>query len=336
MKNDVHMEAPPVVSIVISAYNASMYIAATVNSFIRQTYRNWEMIIVNDGSTDNTSGIIHSFASEDDRIICIEQENKGMTKARQVGISMARGKYLLVFDSDDIIYPQALEMLVRIMEDNTADVVAIQFCFWYPDGKRSCSHKPDYKEINGIEYLKRALTGTAYWALWLHFVRREIFLKVDFDIGAGLLLGEDMVIIAQIMDEKTKVVASDVPLIDYRWRDDSISRIRTDKFYQDFRDSMDITEGILEKNRTLYGKLRKSIAASQLDRRLSGIFMGDKRRIARDLHDARNYLLRYPSLWNFIRKKDKSMSRLMTKYLFLQKSAIKKAADIAETNRVII
>ena len=138
------------------------------------------------------------------------------------------------------------------------------------------------------------------------------------------------------MDEKTKVVASDVPLIDYRWRNDSISRIKTDKFYQDFRDSMDITEGILEKNRTLYGKLRKSIAASQLDRRLSGIFMGDNRRIARDLYEARNYLLRYPSLWNFIRKKDKSMSRLMTKYLFLQKSAIKKAADIAETNRVII
>ena len=120
----------PLVSAVISAYNASGYIAETVRSFTCQTYPFWEMIIVNDGSTDNS----------------------GMTLARKTGIGMARGKYILVFDSDDIIYPDAFRKLVDIAERTAADVVSVPFRFWYADGRKVDSVRLDCKEIDGVEY----------------------------------------------------------------------------------------------------------------------------------------------------------------------------------------
>lgn len=323
----------PMVSVIISAYNAGKYIADTINSFLGQTYSRWEMIIINDGSHDDTAAIMDSFARSDHRITCISQENKGMTAARKTGVDKACGKYVLIFDSDDIIYPEALDTLVHIAETNSADIVSIPFRFWYPDGHKEESIRPDYNEIDGVTYLKKALEEKAYWALWQIMIRRDVISKADFDTGKDLLLGEDMVITIQIMSLRPKIVSCPVPLIDYRIRNDSISRIRTEKFHRDFRRSLDLSTAILKQDRNLYRKLRKSIAAAQIDRRLSGIFMGNPAHVGQDLKESLLYLFRYPALWSYLKRKDKTMFRLMRTYLFVPQKAIDKATRIATDNR---
>lgn len=104
------------VSIVIPVYNASEYLSETVESFLRQTYDNWEMILVNDGSTDDSLDIIKKYSAQDSRIRYIDKQNEGISKTKEAGLKIATGDYLLFFDNDDIIYPEALSTLVNIAE----------------------------------------------------------------------------------------------------------------------------------------------------------------------------------------------------------------------------
>lgn len=102
------------VSIVTPAYNAGSFIAETIKSVLAQTYGNFEMIIVDDGSTDNTAEVIRSFS--DPRIRYLHQKNAGQSSARNAAIAVARGKYIALLDHDDIFYPNKLAEQVAYME----------------------------------------------------------------------------------------------------------------------------------------------------------------------------------------------------------------------------
>lgn len=108
--------ATPLVSIIVPAYNAEQYIAETIRSVIDQTFQAWELIIVNDGSTDKTAEIICSF--DDGRIRLLEQENGGVSSARNRGLDEAKGKYITFLDADDIFPPHSLQARVMYMEDH--------------------------------------------------------------------------------------------------------------------------------------------------------------------------------------------------------------------------
>src|SRR5690606_10832622 len=89
------------VSIVMPCYNAEKYITETVNSVINQTYKNWELIIVNDGSTDNSLNMIKEFAANDNRISFIDKSNSGVSDSRNKGLEKAKGEYIAFLDADD-------------------------------------------------------------------------------------------------------------------------------------------------------------------------------------------------------------------------------------------
>jgi glycosyltransferase involved in cell wall biosynthesis len=107
----------PLVSVLMTAYNREKYIAEAIESVLNSTYRNLELIIVDDGSKDSTVDIAKSYAKQDDRIfIYINEKNLGDYPNRNKAASFARGKYLKYVDSDDMLYPLGLEMLVSMME----------------------------------------------------------------------------------------------------------------------------------------------------------------------------------------------------------------------------
>lgn len=106
----------PIVSIIIPAYNAEKYIKQTIESAIGQTYKNIEVIVIDDGSKDGAAEIVKSFG--DQRIIYIFQENKGQSAARNSGIKIAKGKYISFLDSDDLFLPQKIERQVDFLESN--------------------------------------------------------------------------------------------------------------------------------------------------------------------------------------------------------------------------
>ncbi|HMX29971.1 MAG TPA: glycosyltransferase family 2 protein, partial [Blastocatellia bacterium] len=114
------MPNPPAVSIIIPAYNVAPFIAETLDSVFAQTYRDFEVILINDGSTDGTAEQIKPFLN---RIVYLEQPNSGVMAARNAGLRAARGRYIALLDSDDLWQPRFLEVLVGMLEaDATLDV----------------------------------------------------------------------------------------------------------------------------------------------------------------------------------------------------------------------
>lgn len=116
-------ESIPEISIIIPVYNGSEYIEETVNSVIAQTCTNWELIITNDGSTDQTGQILKALQDRDSRILVVTQQNGGMGKARNAAIAIARGEYLAFIDADDLWVPEKLDKQLAAMRDSGADLV---------------------------------------------------------------------------------------------------------------------------------------------------------------------------------------------------------------------
>ncbi len=120
-------------------YNIEKYLSRSLNSLITQTYKNIEIVCVNDGSTDNTLQILKDFAQKDSRIKIVNQKNQGIAAARNAGLKMATGKYIMNCDGDDWYEPTMCEEMLHAIENNKADVVICQCFFDY--------EKEDNKEI---------------------------------------------------------------------------------------------------------------------------------------------------------------------------------------------
>lgn len=117
MTNDV------LVSVVLTVYNGGKYLDAAIRSILEQTYTHFELIIVNDGSTDGSGDLIRSFAEKDARIRVIERENRGLVYSLNEGIAAAKGRYIARMDADDISLPQRFEKQVQYLEEKGLDIV---------------------------------------------------------------------------------------------------------------------------------------------------------------------------------------------------------------------
>ena len=101
----------PLISIIIPVYNSEKYLAATLSSVQNQTLQDFEVICVNDGSTDNSLNILENFTKKDNRFKIFTQENAGGSASRNKGLELSKGKYIAFLDNDDIYHPQYLEIL---------------------------------------------------------------------------------------------------------------------------------------------------------------------------------------------------------------------------------
>lgn len=124
------------ISVIIPVYNVEEYLEEAVNSIIKQTYKNLEIILVNDGSTDSSGQICDKCKNIDDRIIVIHQENRGLSGARNSGLKIATGKYLMFLDSDDLYEQNACEIMYNEIEKRNADYVIGNYINIDEDGTR--------------------------------------------------------------------------------------------------------------------------------------------------------------------------------------------------------
>ena len=116
----------PLVSIIVPCYNQGKYLPETLDSILKQSYNEWECIIINDGSSDNTEDVALKYCNIDTRIKYIRQNNKGLSSARNSGIRNCNGKYILPLDSDDLIGSTYIEKAINIIENN--DKIKIVYC----------------------------------------------------------------------------------------------------------------------------------------------------------------------------------------------------------------
>ena len=135
------------ISVIIPVYNAESYIKRCVQSILEQSYRNFEVIIINDGSTDQSVEIIKQLQKQDNRIILVDQENRGVSVARNIGIEKIKGDYVTFVDADDYLRKDALEVALKYLIENEADAVTYG---WYITDTNG-NVKERYDSFNSLE-----------------------------------------------------------------------------------------------------------------------------------------------------------------------------------------
>jgi len=145
----------PLVSVMMPAYNAASYIKEAVESMQEQTYKNWELCIIDDGSTDNTFDIIEELASQDSRIKFGQIDHEGCPSARNACLTLCEGLIIARLDADDLQHPERLEKQVHYLLNNEVDLVTCQFCWQLNDALV----KRDAKGMNKTEYMNGQGSG---------------------------------------------------------------------------------------------------------------------------------------------------------------------------------
>lgn len=148
------------VSIITPAYNCANVISETIESVLAQTYDEWEMIIVNDCSKDNTVDVVNSYCEQDSRIQLVNMKsNSGSAAARNRGIELANGKYIALLDSDDVWKPQKLERQISFMNDNHYAFTFTAYDVFYDSSEKTRRLFEVPKSIKYKEYLSNTIIG---------------------------------------------------------------------------------------------------------------------------------------------------------------------------------
>lgn len=162
------------ISAVIPAYNAEKFISACIDSVIGQTYSNWEAIIVDDGSVDDTLAIVTDYEKRDSRIKVIHQDNYGPGQARNVGIDYAKGDYVVFIDSDDVIDSDYF----NILKDYSADVVFIDVDRVTSSGKLLArEYMSRYQKLSKNDFIRYQMTGKILWGGVRKAVKRDLLIR---------------------------------------------------------------------------------------------------------------------------------------------------------------
>jgi len=163
----------PLVSVIVPVYNVERYLTEALGSVLTQTLTDIEVICVNDGSTDDSLAVLETIAREDPRVQIINQENRGLSEARNSGVRFAKGKYLYFMDSDDMIEPETLELCVTDMEQRNLEYVCFNTIAFGDDPK---CEKP--AESLNRSYFRRTLDETEVYTgreLMRDLIRRNSF-----------------------------------------------------------------------------------------------------------------------------------------------------------------
>lgn len=236
------------VSIIIPAYNVEKYVGKFLEGVIEQTYKNMEILVVNDGSTDNTLQILNQYALRDKRIKVISQENRGISKARNVGMELAKGDYFIFFDADDFVPPDGVERLVEECELTRVDV-AVANMKKIKNGKTVARLK-EIKKVYEKEEALRELFNEKYinCGIWNKIFRKEIVENERFQ--EDIKIAEDFEFLYRVMKRVKKVaVNNEVTVYHYYVRKNSIMH---GKFDQKFEKEVEICERILEETKKEY------------------------------------------------------------------------------------
>jgi len=222
------------ISIIIPIYNVEKYLPACVESILQQTYKNLEVILVDDGSPDRCPVICDELAQKDDRIQVIHQKNKGLSGARNTGIDNAQGDYLIFVDSDDTVEQTLVEELYTYAEKWNCAIVACGRNYIFEDGQIVCKIAHDESKVYGFEEAMQEMNSFRLFDMsaWAKIYRKELFEDIRFPEGK---LSEDYYIMYKLFDKAQTIGYVAKPLYNYLQRQSSISRNK--KINHDFADA---------------------------------------------------------------------------------------------------
>ena len=208
------------VSVIIPAYNIEDYIGRCLDSIISQTYKNLEIIVVDDGSRDYTGEILDNYAKKDRRIKVIHKENGGVSSARNKGIEAAEGDYIGFIDGDDLIEPEMYKTLVDLLEEENADIAHCGYQMVFPD-RIDYYHNTGKKKIQTTEEgLKDLLSGEMIEPGLVNKLYKKELIK-NCRLNETVKINEDLLMNYQLFKLSQKSVYYDITPYSYMIRSSS-------------------------------------------------------------------------------------------------------------------
>ena len=238
----------PLISVIVPIYKVEEYLNRCVESLVNQTYKNLEIILVDDGSPDNCPEMCDRWAKQDKRIRVIHKTNGGLSDARNAGMRIATGEYIAFVDSDDLVSYSFLEDLLYTSQSTNAELSACEVESFSDEAEiqLTCDNDKQITVFNAEQALSQLIRGRGFRAVaWNKLYRASLLTDEHFEFGK---LHEDEFFTYRIIDKCKTLSFVDKPLYKYRQREGSIMTVKSDKHL----DSLDAGYQRLQLFRTKY------------------------------------------------------------------------------------
>jgi glycosyltransferase involved in cell wall biosynthesis len=210
------------ISVIVTAYNVQKYIFNTVQSVLSQTLREIEVIVVDDGSKDDTARLLDELAKTDDRLIVIHKENGGVSAARNSGLETAIGEYILFVDGDDQLLPNACELLYAKAVSENAEIVVSDYMRKNEATSEESQHSGgEFSLLGGKEYGELLLQPFYSIAIWNKLIKKSLYTENKIFFPVEISMGEDFVTLFELACCAKKVVKLNEPTLVYLNREGS-------------------------------------------------------------------------------------------------------------------
>ncbi|MBQ8658079.1 MAG: glycosyltransferase [Clostridia bacterium] len=200
------------ISVIIPVHNVEKYLFECVDSVLKQTYQNLEILLIDDGSTDGSGNLCDEYAEKDSRIKVVHKENGGVSSARNVGLDLAKGEYITFIDSDDYVSGNYVQALYENLKENGSDLAFCKYAHKYEnDMQNSKEHFPskiivDTSSVDFIKFFSRfiSLKNNIMGACWRILFSREILRGLSFN--TQIRIAEDLLFVLQVI-KKAKTLS---------------------------------------------------------------------------------------------------------------------------------
>ena len=275
-------EKTPLVSIIVPVYNAAAYLERCVKSILQQTYAHIQLILVNDGSTDDSLAICRRYAKQDKRVVVLDKENTGVSDSRNHGIQRAEGAYVQFVDSDDWLVPNATELLVQKAEEMQCQLVIAPFYRVLGRVVIVNGHIREEKKISLQAFalqLMKAPANFYYGVMWNKLYRRELSVEWNIRCAPDIQWCEDFIFNLHYLQHVQQVYVLQQPIYYYVKRRDSLvnTELRSSNLYEmkrevfvhyrDFYESI----GLYEAHRGKINSFMLAVTTDSLFRLPTGI-----------------------------------------------------------------
>lgn len=248
------------VSVIVPAYNAEIYIERCVKSVLSQSCPLFELIIVNDGSTDQTANICKDLCGSYDNCYILEQNNSGVSAARNKGLSQAKGEWIVFLDSDDYLEPGYVEMVEKHSSENNVDFLLFNFTTigreQKPQSEQEYIYTSNLLLIDGLmRYDTEAFRSTSLNSPWAKAYRAEVIRGAHLYFDDKITMGEDMLFNLSYYMLVRKFIYVDRHLYNYQFSKDSLTRkfdanlVEIDRVFHEKMSKILEEHGLLEKYR---------------------------------------------------------------------------------------
>jgi glycosyl transferase family protein len=217
------------ISIIVPIYKAEKTLRRALDSILAQTFTNYELILVNDGSPDNCPAICEEYAAKDPRIKLINKKNEGASSARNTGLEIATGDYTLFLDSDDYVDAEGLDKLYATSINENADITICDFYHEDEYTRKYIQQKPTSCQPSQV--LKDLFHHIGGF-MWNKLIRRSLYKKLGISYPKNISMYEDQYVIAQFLMHNIKIAYCPVAFYHYMYNSNSLSRNYNDKTYE--------------------------------------------------------------------------------------------------------